>query len=89
MQSAGFSIVRCGEDGPLAWAIAEQWNARWDQVKAQLRRGEPTGNPAKVVKLYPSGSLGDAFARFRGTNTWATGKKPGTRADWVSIGFQL
>jgi hypothetical protein len=81
MRSAGFSIVCCGEDGPLAWAIAERWNKRWDEVKAKLRAGEATGNPAKLQKIYPPGSLGDGFARFRATNSWKD-KPAGTRADW-------
>jgi hypothetical protein len=81
MKSLGFSNVCCGEDGPLAWAIAKQWNARWQEVRAQLRRGEPTTNPAKVPKVYPPRSLGDGFARFRATNSWKT-KPAGTRADW-------
>jgi hypothetical protein len=83
MKSLGFSNVRCGEDGPLAWAIAEQWNARWQEVRAARKRGELSpANPGKIEKIYPAGSLGEAFARFRGTETWKEGKKPGTKAEW-------
>jgi hypothetical protein len=81
MKAAGFSIVACGLDGPHAWAIAEQWNKRWDEVKAKLRAGEVTGNPAKLPKVYPPGSLGEGFARFRATDSWKS-KPAGTRADW-------
>jgi hypothetical protein len=81
MRAAGFSIVCCGEDGPLAWGIAQLWNTRWDEVRGRLRRGESAGNPAKMEKVYPSGSLGDGFARFRTTNSWKS-KPRGTRADW-------
>ena len=33
---AGFYSVPLGQDGPDAWALAEQWNERWDKT----RRGE-------------------------------------------------
>jgi hypothetical protein len=33
MRALGFCCVPCGQDGPDAWAIAEQWNARWQAVK--------------------------------------------------------
>jgi hypothetical protein len=77
MRTAGFSIVSCGEDGPAAWAIAEQWNARWDRA----RRGEDAGREAGEP-VYPDGSLGEAFGRFRKTKTWQA-KKPRTREDWM------
>jgi hypothetical protein len=82
MQAAGFEMVALGEDGPLAWARAEQWNARWDIVKKQLRAGDTVlANPAKIERIYPPGSLGDAFAKFRATETWKK-KKPRTREGW-------
>lgn len=28
MRRFGFSLVRCGKDGPDAWAIADAWNQR-------------------------------------------------------------
>jgi hypothetical protein len=80
-KALGFSNVRCGEDGPLAWAIAQQWNARWQEMKARLRRGEPTTNPANFQKIYPPGSLGEAFARLRETENWKR-KAPGTQVEW-------
>ncbi len=36
MKALGFSIVRCGPDGPEAWKIAAEWNERWQAV----RRGD-------------------------------------------------
>lgn len=80
MKAAGFSIVCCGEDGPLAWAIAHQWNARWDQTRAEMRSGA-VRPPGKMERVYPPGSMGDAFSRFRGTVSWKS-KPAGTRADW-------
>ena len=30
MRAVGFSQVACGPHGPGAWALAEEWNRRWD-----------------------------------------------------------
>src|SRR5579859_2082343 len=78
MQQAGFEIVACGEDGPLAWARAEMWNARWDEAKKQLRAGI---TPSKLERAYPPGSFGEGFAKFRKTKTWSD-KTLRTRDDW-------
>lgn len=88
MRSCGFSLIRCGADGPDAWAIASIWNERWQQV----RRGEATApyvaGPVRQTLeareraiVYPRGSLGEAFARYRNTPEW-TAKQPRTREDW-------
>jgi hypothetical protein len=88
MRALGFYSVPCGNDGPAAWAIAEQWNARWDRT----RRGEAP-SPAMVaadnlslekseeLTVYPSRSVGEAFKRYRRTDEWAR-KKLRTREDW-------
>jgi hypothetical protein len=88
MRVLGFYSVPCGVDGPDAWAIAEQWNARWQAVK----RGEAP-SPAMVagenlsperseeLTIYPLRSLGEAFRRYRRTNEWES-KAPRTREDW-------
>lgn len=82
MEAHGFKVVRCGVDGPHAWAIAQLWNERWDIVKKQLRAGAPVAtNPARLGREYPPGSLGEAFAKFRATNTWKA-KAPRTREGW-------
>ena len=77
MQSAGFSIVACGEDGPAAGDLAEKWNARWDAHRAS----KSTGMSSPAPRVYPFGSLGEAFHRFKATKTWEQ-KKPRTREDW-------
>ena len=88
MRSLGFYSVPCGQDGPEAWAIAEEWNQRWDQT----RRGE-VPSPAMAcaenlsperseeLTVYPQRSLGEAFRRYRRTEEWAR-KAPRTREDW-------
>jgi hypothetical protein len=81
MKALGFLNVCCGEDGPLAWAKARQWEERWQELRARLRRGESAGNPAKLQKIYPPGSLGEAFARLRDTENWKR-KALGTQVEW-------
>jgi hypothetical protein len=88
MCAHGFYPVPCGPDGPDAWAIAEQWNVRWDKT----RRGEAP-SPAMVaadnlslerseeLTVYPPRSLGEAFRRYRRTDEWVR-KAPRTREDW-------
>lgn len=74
MQTAGFpSSVPCGLDGPGAWAKAEAWNAKWDSARLVC---EPDQGP-----VYPPGSLGDAYERFRKTETWAA-KAAATKREW-------
>lgn len=82
MAELGFSVVNCGEDGPLAWAIATQWNEKWQAARAKHARGEPTVHPSKLEPLPQPGSLGEAFARFRATHSWNE-KKPRTQEDWL------
>jgi hypothetical protein len=88
MRALGFYCVPCGQDGPDAWAIAEEWNRRWQTVK----RGEVPSpamaaaenlSPQRTEELsvYPPRSLGEAFRRYRRTNEWES-KAPRTREDW-------
>jgi hypothetical protein len=74
MRDAGFANIRCGRDGPEAQAIAWMWAKRWKDHKS----GVLAGNPREV---WPSGSLGEAFERFRRTSEWSR-KAPRTREDW-------
>ncbi len=75
MQAMGFpSSVPCGPDGPEAWKIAQEWNARWQVAR--------TGREPAPKHVWPRGSLGEAFDRFRTTETWKTDKAHRTREDW-------
>jgi hypothetical protein len=38
MREAGFALVNCGDDGPAAWRIAEEWNHRWDEYRSNTSR---------------------------------------------------
>jgi hypothetical protein len=73
MKRAGFASVPCGRDGPEAWAIAAMWNARWQAHRTGVNA--PT---------WPDGSLGEAFDRFRRTDTWVR-KAPKTRQEWEAM----
>lgn len=73
MQRLGFRIVACGHDGPEAWRVAREWEDRYQRA----RRGEePT-----FGRVYPPGSVGDGFAKFKALNAWKT-KAARTREDW-------
>jgi len=73
MQAMGFKLVSCGHDGPAAWAIADEWERRYQRARKGL---EPAPR-----KTWPPNSVGDAFDRYRHTNAWKD-KKPRTREDW-------
>lgn len=79
MKAMGFHLVNCGEDGPHAWTIAESWNRRWDEAQEAARTATAT---SKENRKYPAGSLGEAFATYRTTESWKSGKKPRTKEDW-------
>jgi hypothetical protein len=77
MKALGFSIVRCGPDGPEAWKIAAEWNERWQAV----RRGDAppmvdvlqlSRDQAEVVRRYPPRSVGAAFQTYIQTHEWAS-----------------
>ncbi|MBZ9719138.1 hypothetical protein LB519_14915 [Mesorhizobium sp. AD1-1] len=73
MRDAGFAAVRCGLDGAAAWAIAAQWNERWQRHRA--------GKAQDAPPEFPKGSIGEGFLRYRLTVEW-TAKKPRTREEW-------
>jgi hypothetical protein len=73
MKAAGFTIIRCGPDGPAAWKIAQDWNERWQRHRQ--------GRAQDAQPRWPANSIGDAFDRYRRTDEW-TAKKPRTREEW-------
>ncbi len=89
MRALGFQSVPCGADGPEAWKIAQDWNLRWQRVRRgqdpspALVRDDTNLSPdrAEELTVYPHGSLGEAFRRYRRTPEWAR-KAPRTREDW-------
>jgi hypothetical protein len=88
MRKVGFHAVPCGKDGPAAWAIAEEWNRRWQTVKrgeapspAMVAASNLSPDQAEELTVYPPRALGDAFRRYRKTEEWKA-KAPRTREDW-------
>lgn len=74
MKKLGFDDVRCGADSPNAWAIAEQWNVRWQAV---MRGDAPAPSEqslnrddAELARRYPSGSVGAGFQAYIRTEEW-------------------
>ena len=88
MKALGFGSVPCGPDAPGAWAIAEEWNRRWDQARsgevpspAMASAQNLSFENSEELTVYPPRSLGDAFRRYRRTEEWKR-KAPRTREDW-------
>lgn len=73
MKAAGFSLIRCGPDGPDAWKIAATWNERWQRHRQ--------GRTQDEISRWPIGSIGEALDRYRRTSEWQD-KKPRTREEW-------
>jgi hypothetical protein len=88
MKSLGFNNVRCGPDGPDAWRIAQTWNERWQRVRkgetlspSEIDRRNLSVDEIEELALYPEGSVGYAFKRYRRSESWGS-KAPATRDDW-------
>lgn len=73
MREAGFESIACGPDGPDAWRKAADCLARWKEYAAIKQR--------PIIPRMPSGSLAEAFQRYRGTAEWSA-KAPRTREEW-------
>jgi hypothetical protein len=76
MRPFGFQIVRCGADGPDAWALAQSWNERWQAVRngnapPLIDPSKLTRDEAEAARRYPSGSVGAAFQVYIRTEEWA------------------
>src|ERR1700733_8828976 len=74
MREAGFRNVACGKDGTAARMLAMQWYQKWKDHKSGK-------TPIGSVPAWPTGSLGEAFEKFRRLSEWSR-KKPRTREDW-------
>jgi hypothetical protein len=88
MKAAGFGPVPCGPDGAGAWAIAEEWNRRWDQTRTGVAPSPAMASAQNLsfanseeMTIYPPRSLGEAFRKYRRTEEWGR-KAPATRDDW-------
>jgi hypothetical protein len=95
MRELGFRSIACGPDGPDAWAIARQWQARWEAARkgrtpcpAMLSAENLSPDQAEELTIYPRGSVGEGFRRFRKTEEWKN-KKLRTREDWWRVYRQI
>jgi hypothetical protein len=94
MKQLGFDDVRCGPDGPAAWAVAQYWNNRWQRVRRglELPPNEAvavTREEAEAARKYPAKSVGAAFQIFIRTEEWAS-KALSTRTKvWWPAWFRI
>ena len=73
---ARFQIVRCGPDGPDAWALAAEWNKRWQAVRkgeapALVDLDQLSRDEAEAARRYPPGSVRAVFQVYIRTPEWA------------------
>lgn len=76
MRALGFQIVRCGANGPEAWALAAEWNKRWqavrkDEAPPPVNLDNLPRDQAEATRRYPPGSVGAAFQIYIRTPEWA------------------
>jgi hypothetical protein len=94
MAAVGFSIVRCGPDGPAAWAIASEWNDRWQAVR---RGNAPAPNDpssqsrdqAEVGRRYPPRSVGAAFQAYIRTHEWSIRAESSRNKVWWPAWYRI
>jgi hypothetical protein len=93
-RSLGFRLVPLGKDGPAAWAVAEEWNKKWDAVRlgeappvidlSKLSRDE-----AEAVRRYPGGSIGAAFHCYIRTPEWEAHALSARNKLWWPAWFRI
>jgi hypothetical protein len=76
MRRFGYSMIRCGKDGPEAWAVADGWNQRWQafrkgEAPAPAEGARLSRDDAEAVRRYPPGSIGAAFQTYIRTEEWS------------------
>jgi hypothetical protein len=96
MRALGFLPVPLGPDRPIAWALSEEWERRWQST----RRGNAP-SPALVASsnlslaeseeltVYPPRCIGEGFKRFPRTVEWGRKKAPRTREEWSRAWKQI
>lgn len=94
MRAFGFQIVRCGPDGPEAWAMAAEWNKRWQAVRkgdapSPVNLDQLPRDQAEAARRYPSGSLGAAFQVYIRTPEWTTRAQLSRDKIWWPAWFRI
>jgi hypothetical protein len=94
MRLRGFHLVPLGQDGPAAWAMAQEWDRRWQAV----RRGEAppltdlsklSTDEAEAARRYPLGSIGTAFQRYIRTDEWSARALSARTKVWWPAWFRI
>jgi hypothetical protein len=95
MRALGFTIVRCGPDGPEAWAIAVEWNRKWQAA----RKGEApppildvehlSPEQAEAARRYPAGSVGAAWQKYIRTTEWMARALSARQKIWWPAWFRI
>lgn len=94
MRSLGFRIVRCGADGPQAWALADEWNKRWQSVRKGkspplVNLDRLSRDQAEATRRYPTGSIGAAFQVYVRTPEWAARAQLSRDKIWWPAWFRI
>lgn len=94
MRVLGFHLVPLGIDGPEAWALAADWNRKWQAVRkgeapplvdlTKLNRDE-----AEAARRYPPGSIGAAFQAFIRTPEWSGRALSARNKIWWPAWFRI
>jgi hypothetical protein len=94
MRAFGFQIVRCGADGPEAWAIAAEWNKRWQAVRKGdapplVNLDQLSREQAEAARRYPPGSVGAAFQVYIRTPEWTARAYSARTKIWWPAWFRI
>lgn len=94
MRALGFLIIRCGVDGPEAWALAAEWNKRWQAVRngdspPLVDVSDLSADDAEAARRYPPGSVGAAFQVYIRTPEWAARAYSARTKVWWPAWFRI
>jgi hypothetical protein len=94
MRAVGFQIVKCGPDGPEAWALAAEWDKRWQGVRKGdspplLDVSKLSADEAEAARRYPPGSIGAAFQVYLRTPEWAARALSARSKVWWPAWFRI
>jgi hypothetical protein len=94
MRRLGFQIVRCGPDGSEAWALAAEWNKRWQAVRkgdapSLINLDQLSRDQTEAARRYPSGSIGAAFQVYIRTPEWSARAYLSREKIWWPAWFRI
>jgi hypothetical protein len=94
MRAMGFHLVPLGNDGPDAWAIAQEWNKKWQAVRngdapPLVDLSKLSRDHAEAARRYPPGSVGAAFQKFIRTPEWEAHALSARNKVWWPAWFRI